>query len=84
MADQRPLSFEADIRPLFRDIDVDHMKPLNVFLDDYGFMSKPENATMVLEFLNGKKEPKMPPGGPFWSQEQLDLLARWMSEGYAK
>ncbi|MBV9233587.1 MAG: hypothetical protein JO030_06040 [Candidatus Eremiobacteraeota bacterium] len=84
MHEQRSPSFEADIRPLFRDLDVEHMRPLNVFLDDYGFMSKPENATMVLDFLTGKKEPKMPPGGPFWSQEQLDLLARWMDAGYPK
>jgi hypothetical protein len=82
MAEQRSVSFAADIRPLFRDVDVQHMKPLNVFLDDYGFMSNPENAIMVHDFLSGKQEPRMPPKGPFWSQEQLDLLARWIQEGY--
>ncbi|MBV8726087.1 MAG: hypothetical protein JO078_06625 [Candidatus Eremiobacteraeota bacterium] len=80
MANQERVSFAADIRPLFRQIDIDHMRPRNVHLDDFAFMSKRENATTVYDFLTGKKEPQMPPDEP-WSSEQLDLFNRWMENG---
>lgn len=75
------VSFEQDIRPLFRPVDIQHMSALDVPLDDYTFMSDAENAQKVLEFLNGTQQPQMPPGGPFWSQEQLSLFARWIEQG---
>ncbi len=80
------VSFEKDIKPLFRPIDVKHMKPSKVLLDDYAYMSDPtdghKHAADVGDYLTGKKEPRMPPGGPFWSAEQLALYAQWMSEGF--
>jgi hypothetical protein len=81
MAEQKPVSFAADIRPMFRQIDIDHMSGLDVALDDYAYMSKRENAERVLKFLDGTETPQMPPGGPFWTQEQLDLLSRWIKDG---
>jgi len=81
-----PVSFAAEIRPLFRPIDVEHMKPLGVVLDDYAYMSDPaddhKHATDVGDYLTGNKKPKMPLGGPFWSEQQLQLYAKWMSDGY--
>lgn len=76
-----PLSFEKDIRPLFRAIDIQHMSRMKVFLDDYTFMSNLENAQSVYEYLNGTRQPQMPPEGPFWSPEQLERFAQWMNEG---
>lgn len=75
------VSFERDIRPLFRPVDIQHMSAMDVALDDYTFMSEPENAQKVLEFLNGTQQPQMPPGGPYWSEEQLNLFARWIEQG---
>ena len=78
------ISFERDIRPLFRDIDVEHMKVHGIPLDDYTFMSTPENADKVLETLSpGDAEPPlMPPGGPYWTEDQLALFAQWQEDGY--
>lgn len=78
------VSFERDIKPLFRPIDLEHMEPMDVFLDDYDYMSDPGNAQNVHDWLTGAKEPQMPIGGPYWSKEQLDLFSRWMSGGYKK
>lgn len=75
------LSFDRDIRPLFRPIDIEHMSALDVLLDDYTYMSNPENAQAVLEYLKGTQQPQMPPGGPYWSGEQLTLFAQWMEQG---
>jgi hypothetical protein len=80
------LSFAKDILPLFRPIDIEHMKAHNVHLDSYSYMSDPQggyaHATAVRESLGGNP-PSMPPGGPYWEQAQLDLLEAWMREGYA-
>ena len=75
------VSFERDIKPLFRQVDIDHMSGFDVLLDDYGYMSDGKNAQSVLDFLNGTRQPQMPPGGPFWSVEQLALFSRWMEQG---
>ena len=75
------VSFERDIKPLFRQIDIDHMSGMGVMLDDYAYMSDEQNAQAVLEFVDGTRQPQMPPGGPFWSNEQIELLRRWIEGG---
>lgn len=80
MADNA-VSFERDIKPLFRQVDIDHMSGFDVLLDDYEYMSDEKNAQATLDFLNGTRQPQMPPGGPFWSVEQLALFSRWMEQG---
>jgi hypothetical protein len=78
-----PVSFSKDIKPLFRVIDIDHMKVHGVKLDDYPYMSDATNnyanAQAVEKTLIGKS---MPPGGPYWTKEQLALFAKWKSDGY--
>jgi len=79
--EKREASFAQDIRPLFRPIDIKHMSPMGVLLDDYTYMSDEQNAQAVYDFLTGDRQPQMPPGGPFWSEEQLKLFSDWMSGG---
>lgn len=79
--EKNAISFAKDIRPLFRRIDIEHMSPMKIFLDDHAFMSDRKNAKSVYEYLNGTQQPQMPPGGPYWSKEQLDLYAQWMDDG---
>lgn len=80
------ISFATDVLPMFRAIDIAHMGPLGVTLDDYGYMSDPtndhENAQSVYDHLTGTAKPKMPPGGPFWSAAQLATFEQWMKDGY--
>jgi tetratricopeptide (TPR) repeat protein len=42
------VSFAADIQPLFRAIDIAHMKRFGVELDNYAYTSDPNNANGVL------------------------------------
>jgi len=81
--EKMPVSFERDIRPLFRQIDIDHMNKHNVLLDNYTYMSDPSNdhgnAQDVEDSLTKQS---MPPGGPYWSDEQLILYRQWRSGGY--
>jgi hypothetical protein len=78
-----PISFARDIKPLFRPIDVTHMNPHGILLDDHAYMSDPANnhgnAQAVEDTLVQKT---MPPGGPYWSAEQINLFKQWRSDGY--
>jgi len=78
------VSFSTDIKPLFRPIDIAHMKPFGVALDDYAYMSDPGHASRVLATLSPHdgEPPIMPPGGPYWTSAQLALFEQWQSEGY--
>lgn len=77
------VSFAKDILPMFRQIDIDHMKRGRVLLDDYAYMSDPandhRNAQAVEDTLVNKS---MPPGGPFWSDQQLALYKQWRIDGF--
>ncbi|MGC2637715.1 MAG: hypothetical protein WA294_11095 [Acidobacteriaceae bacterium] len=79
-----PVSFAASIRPLFREMDIEHMSGFGVELDDYEWMSKPENAASVLATVSPQngQAPSMPPGGPYWTADQLALFAQWQEDGY--
>ena len=79
-----PVSFSADIKPLFRDIDVSHMKSYRVELDNHAYMSIPDNANRVLATLSplDGQLPSMPPGGPYWTAAQLALFVEWQKDGY--
>ncbi|HKD86052.1 MAG TPA: hypothetical protein VKB58_14965 [Terriglobales bacterium] len=78
------VSFSSDIKPMFRVIDIAHMKSYGVKLDDYSYMSNPENADVVLATLSPHdgEPPSMPPGGPYWTETQLALFAQWQKDGY--
>ena len=78
------VSFSADIKPLFRAVDISHMKRFRVELDDYTYMSNPDNANKVLATLSPHdgEPPTMPPGGPYWTAAQLELFTQWQSDGY--
>jgi hypothetical protein len=79
------VSFTSDIKPLFRQIDIDHMKRHGIPLDDFAYMSDPandhSNADVVLQTVVGDP-PSMPPGGPYWTADQVALYRKWMADGY--
>ena len=72
------VSFAADIRPLFREGDIECMKPAGVHLDDAAWMSVHANAQRVLHAVSSGK---MPPDSP-WPKERVALLQQWIDGGY--
>jgi hypothetical protein len=80
---QAPVSFAKDIQPLFRAVDVGHMKPMGVLLDNYTWMSTPANAQSVYGHLTGTLKPQMPMNAPPWSSANQQLFNTWMTTGYA-
>jgi len=92
-------SFKNDILPLFRPMDIQCMRGLEpprgpVFLAKYEYMSKKENgdfvnASAVLAALKKREEgeegpPRMPYGGPYWSDANIELFAAWIAAGCPK
>ena len=69
--------FEHDILPLFRKIDIEHMEPYGVLLDQYGYMSVPENAEKVYSSV---ADAVMPPDEA-WPAEKVQLLRAWIDGG---
>ena len=82
--DAPKVSSARDIRPLFRAVDISHMKRYKINLGDYTFMSNPDHANKVLRTLSphGDDPPSMPPSGPYWTEDQLALFAQWQKDGY--
>jgi hypothetical protein len=79
--EKEPMSFAKDILPLFRSVDIDHMSSMDVLLNNYIFMSDPKNAQAVYEYLDGTRQPQMPPNGPYWSAHDLSKYKAWMDDG---
>lgn len=71
------LSYAKDIRPLFREGDIDCMKPAGIELDEAAWMCVPGNAEMVYGAVSTGE---MPPDEP-WPADRVTLFKRWMDAG---
>ena len=76
------VSFNADILPMFTEMDINHMKRFSVLLDDYSYMSDPTKAQAVYEAVSAGSMPPSRSGEPPWSPSQVALLQQWMEGGY--
>ncbi len=74
----RPTSFRLHIRPLFRQLDVDHMRP---YVDLTDYIDVKASAAEILNRLKSE-DTTMPPvadDGP-WPEEWIALFERWIDE----
>jgi len=76
------VSFGTDIRRLFTDLDVAHMKNFGVQLDDFDFMRDPDQAQKVLGVVSSGSMPPRNSGEPPWPPERVQLFRDWMEGGY--
>jgi len=76
------VSFAQDIRPLFTDMDIAHMKRAGVLLDDFDYMRDPGHAQKVLDTVSTGSMPPSSSGEPSWSQESVQLFRDWIAAGY--
>lgn len=71
------LSFAKDIRPLFRESDVETMKNFGLDLSSYEAVK--EKAPAIYGTLENGSMPCDEP----WPKDQVGLFKRWMDEGMA-
>ena len=76
------VSFAQDVRPLFTDMDVAHMKRFGVSLDDFDYMRDPAHAQHILTRVNSGSMPPRRSGEPPWPAESVQLLRDWIAAGY--
>ena len=74
MADQAGLTFDGDIRSLFRDKDRERMQWA---FDLWSYEDVKQNAPQILERL---EDGDMPCDGA-WPDEQIDTFRRWVNSG---
>ena len=78
MSNSESLSFARDIRPLFTDVDVAHMRPIGIDLSDRASVA--EHANAILETVTAGTMP--PPGtSQRWTGEMCETFKRWRDEG---
>jgi hypothetical protein len=85
-------NFSSDILPMFTGSQINCMASQGVMLDDYDYMSDPAGdvtypdhaaARHIYARLAGTTEgARMPLGGPYWSQDMLNLFQSWMDKGF--
>ena len=69
------LSFEKDIKPLFRELDIESMIPFGLDLSSYQDVRT--QAQGILESLSDGTMPC----DEAWSDEKIEKFKRWMDEG---
>jgi hypothetical protein len=80
----KPVSFAADIRPLFTQVDIDHM---SWFCDLASYDDVKANADDIRNRLKGEGGAVMPPprsrggDGP-WTDDKIALFNSWIEGGY--
>ncbi len=87
------VSFARDVLPvLVQSCSICHGGTAGLFLDSYenvmrGGASGPEvvpgnpDASPIIRRVRGIDQPRMPLGGPFLSDAQIDLIAAWIADG---
>ncbi|HKD85730.1 MAG TPA: hypothetical protein VKB58_13350 [Terriglobales bacterium] len=71
------LSFAADIRPLFRDFDIESMKGFGLDLSSH------DDVKMQAQAIYSRLEDGTMPCDDPWPQEQIARFKQWMDEGMA-
>ncbi|HXW51084.1 MAG TPA: hypothetical protein VEJ41_03760 [Candidatus Acidoferrales bacterium] len=79
MSPDEKLSFERDIRPMFTDMDVEHMEAYGMDLS-----KRDEVAQHAVGIYAAVKEKTMPPanvGEPQWTDEMCAKFKEWQNQG---
>lgn len=79
MNQQDALSFSKDIRPLFTDMDVEHMKPGGMDLSDRD--SVVAHADAIYRTVADGSMPPSSSGEARWSEAQCETFKRWQAQG---
>jgi hypothetical protein len=73
-----PLSFAKDIRPMFTQLDVDHMMAL---MDLSSRDSVFQNADTIYGVVSSGSMPPQSSGEPAWTPEMCAAFKEWQAQG---
>ena len=81
MTDDTKTSFEKDIRPMFTDTDVDHMKAFDLDLSSRDDVQK--HAAEIYETVTGGTMPPPGSGEARWTPAMCERFKLWVDQGCA-
>jgi hypothetical protein len=73
------LSFATDIRPMFTEMDVEHMKPAGIDLSDRNDVQK--HADAIYETVSSGSMPPQGSGEARWTSEMCETFKQWRDDG---
>lgn len=79
MSGQPILSFSKDIRPLFTDLDVEHMKAAGIDLSSRDDVAA--HAEAIYDTVSSGSMPPKVSGEPRWTVEMCARFKRWQTQG---
>jgi hypothetical protein len=79
MTDEAALSFSKDIRPMFTEMDVEHMKQGGLDLSDYDSVKKAADA--IYETVSTGSMPPPSSGESRWTPEMSARFKAWQNQG---
>jgi uncharacterized membrane protein len=79
MSTEPALGFAKDIRPLFTDLDVAHMKPAGIDLSSRDDVAA--HADAIYRTVSTGSMPPKNSGEPRWTSEMCALFKRWQDQG---
>lgn len=79
MSDESAPSFAKDIRPMFTDMDVEHMKAFDLDLSDKDTVE--EHADAIYATVSQGSMPPSNSGEPRWSDDMCARFDRWRKTG---
>lgn len=74
------LSFAADIRPMFTEMDVAHMRNFDIDLSERDDVMA--HAEAIYRTVSAGTMPPPSSGEARWTQEMCARFKRWQNEGY--
>ena len=79
MAQARAISFAKDVRPLFSDVDVNHMKRFGLDLSSHDDVAK--QSGRIYSVVTAGTMPPPADGREPWSQEMCETFRQWVDQG---
>lgn len=76
------LSFEKDIKPMFTDMDVDHMSRMGTKFKLNDYASVKRKAPAIYTRVKNGSMPPPSSGEKRWTDEMVAKFKQWMDEGY--
>ena len=79
MTDGAAPGFANDIRPMFTQLDVDHMQPFGIDLSSYDDVR--QHAEAIYETVTEGSMPPKSSGEARWTEEMCERFKRWRDGG---
>jgi uncharacterized membrane protein len=80
MSINQKLSFARDIRPMFTDMDVDHMEAYGIDLSNRDDVE--QHAIAIYAAVKEKTMPPANAGEPQWTDEMCARFKAWENQGF--